>query len=443
MQSQIAIPLSDMEKLLWFRHSSQHPNLIFCRLSCSGSVDRDKFEEAVEIAFSRHPMMRSKLDTQSWQWVRTDIQPVEWHDREFDPDNPPGRPIELTETNGLRIDVCDAGKGRVEIIFQVHHATADAVGSLIAAVDLLLIYQNLCTGQPASHKLRPLDDQQLLKRNKIGMFSKGWIRRLPAQWIPFYGLLKFKLGRIARLTDLPDDSLPLPASFPSCMARKLDVDLYARLKNLALQSGATVNEWILAAVFQSVGEWQARHGFNKQRNKLRVLIPINRREFPDRRCSACNKISLIQLDRKVEELNDTRNLIWGINYELGIIRKFKFDRFPNLVLRLMNCVPGLISRSAASRKNRATTYFTNLGSALDRVKLPKVGGKLQSGDLIVDQIQYIAPHYKDMPVSFVFYGYNGQFEITMHYDSRVLSKELAAELADGLIETINHMASQQ
>lgn len=444
------MPLSDSERLHWYRDSRRYPNVIFCHLKFSGKPDCELLESALVHILRRHPMYNVRLvqsktrDRFHWEQANLNEPTIVWHRKKFDPATYQATPIDLKTSRALSSDafVCEE-ENQVDFIFQIHHAAVDGLSGLQSVGDLFIIYDNLVNGRPANTGLRRLDWEQLLKRNRIGLFHKGWIRRLPFQWIPFYGAAKFTMARVEPLLareELADE--PLPDNFPTFITRNISDLAMKDLSDLAEKEGCTRNELIISALFKAVREWKTKNEIPGENKKLRVVIPINIREIGDRRCPACNRVTFIQLDRKTKEMSNILNLARGISSELGIIRRMRFDRFPNVVLRGMSWVPGLFKRIGEQRKCRATVVFTNLGHPFDRVRLPREGNKLRSGNMVLEQVEPAAAYYDQIPATILLSSYAEQYSLILHYDSRELSKELAQKLIDELLAQINGLVGQ-
>ena len=187
-----------MEQLHLLRGGNS-PNVIIMRLGFEGEIQRELFEKAIELAGTRHDLLRATLtgDKSNARWVEPPSPvKVKWIDAKFDLDSYSTIPV--TANDHVSHEVFVYGNS-IEFISQYHHAKADGLGGLQATSDALIVYNNLVNKLPFDTNLRKAKPELILSRDKIGLFQKGWLKRLPVQWIPVYGAIKFGLARISHL----------------------------------------------------------------------------------------------------------------------------------------------------------------------------------------------------------------------------------------------------
>ena len=359
-----------MERLHLLRHKEEYPNAIFAHLSFVGSIDRPLFQQAFDFMVARHEMAVASLCAQAKWWQRPEDGSAEqsvlvWHDRDFDLQPYETQPVSLTVGEGFRCEVF-VGENKVDLVTQIHHAKVDGLGALQGIRDVLCAYNNLVANQPIDHGFRRLDPESFKNRHRIGLFQKGWWKRLPIQWIPVYGAIKFGMARVSHLLGetTPTASQQPLVQFPSFLQEKLDQATYAKLR----VGDASVNENLLAALFLAVDRFQKESGIKRGKDKLRIVVPISIRDRADLRGSACNRMAFVQLDRTDRDLQDPAGLIWGINYELGIINRFNFEKAVLVTMKLMSLIPGFLYWRLSRRKCKATTLLTNLVRSVSKLE---------------------------------------------------------------------------
>jgi hypothetical protein len=203
------------------------------------------------------------------------------------------------------------------------------------------------------------------------------------------------------------------------------------LKQAARESSATVNEKVLEAVFLAIHELRKRHGWHREREWLRLVIPVNIRDFADRRLPASNRATIVQLDRTDRDFADPGGLLWGIHYELDNIRKWNLEKTFLLILKGMSLVPGWIRRAARRPVCRATSVVTNLGAPLDRIGLSKDDkGRLIVGNLVVEDLDLVVPLRPGTPLGFAVAQYGRRQKINLHFDPSRVDLSIAEELLD-------------
>ena len=431
--------LSDMERLHLARDSARAPNVIFCFLAFEGAVDPVALRAAIEVLGKRHPLIGAQVSDNGKVWVgRADIwYTLVCHQGPFVEHEFRGRGCDLRADQNVHFDLF-VDHGRSYLMVEIHHSQVDGVGGLQAVADLLLAYHNLVLNRPPTEDMRLLDPGALKRRNRLGLFSKGFVGRLPYQWMPVFGAIKFGMARISPLKkQLKTSAVTASGNFPSVVHRKISADTQALLAAKAEERSVTINDVLLAGLFRGVNHWQQAHNVHRGKNEsTRVLVPVNLRDISDRRCGACNRMAFVQLDRKGKVLNDPNGLIWSVNYEFGIVRRFRFEKTTAIVLRLMALIPGFLERNIARPKCRATTLLSNVGAPFKRLKLPRKKGKLLVGNHLLTDVRLIAPYYELTPAVFLYSQYAGQPAITLSYDASVLTVEEAESLFDAFLEAV-------
>ena len=160
------------------------------------------------------------------------------------------------------------------------------------------------------------------------------------------------------------------------------------------------------------------------------------------RGTICNRVALIQLDRADKDVADPEGLVWGINYELGFVSKYKFEKSFAVVLRLMSIVPSFFRWRVKRRSVRATTVLTNLGTPFRKSKLPRQEGALTVGDLKLVDVELIPPIHDLIPTVFLFSTFEETSAITINYDQRVISCPQAERLLEIYFEEISRLVDE-
>ena len=442
-QSNLPSRLTPMEQLHLLRDSDAYPNVIVGRLILEGEIDRELYERALQFVTDRHEMMFARLSSNKKTWQpNPSAEPrseVRWHESEYDQNQHEIEPVRLSSSSGFRCDVF-VGSNNVNLFFQIHHAKADGLGAIQGIRETLQAYDNLCNQRAIDDGLRRLNPERFTKRGQIGLFQKGWWRRAFVQWIPVYGTAKFALAKITHL--LPDwkvDERPAPLkNYLTYIRRKFE----PRVMELLRTGGRSANDRLLAGLFLTVDRFQNEINQDRGTKKIRIIVPINIRERSDLRGTLCNRTALIQLDRGEKDFADTQGLIWGINYELGIVGKFKFEKSFAIALRLMSTVPSFFRWRVKRRSIGATTLLTNLGNPFRNLKLPRHEGSHTAGNMKLVDVELIPPVDDLLPAVFLFSTHEGVPAITINYDQRVISAQQAERLMEIYLEEIRRIVDE-
>ncbi len=415
------------------------PNVISCELTVSGPFDLDAAMQAARQIAPRQPMACARLEKGHWgrrYWVADNqsIEQLRWETMDEAASDSP-RSVDLWHGPAIRLLMQSNGE-TTRLSFRIPHAAVDGVGGLQCLVEWLIAYHQVITGAERP-RLRQLDVGQLARRNHLRLLSREFIAKLWIQPIAMLGASKFLLREVTSLSNAQGDEQPLDASRDfQYLSRDISPDALRRLQQDARSAGATVNEFLVRSVFLGIHGFLKAAGRHQEGQWLRLMIPINIRDYADRRMPAANRASIVQLDRTDRDFADPDGMIWGLNYELGNIRKWNLEKTFLLIVRCMSVVPGLIRRSTRKKICRATSVLTNLGSPLDRVKLPRRDGKLVAGNLIIEDIDLIVPLRPLTAVGFAAVRYAGQQKLTLHYDPIQMSGEQAKQLMDFVVDEL-------
>ncbi len=426
------LPATSIEKYHLIDDRPSNPNVIGGNLTFSGQIDWEVANLAAEQTLRRHPLLCAHLERGRfgrWYWVADEksFERVTWEMAE------PGARIESPQVvdprqRPLRLIVWKKGDQTV-VGFRLHHAAVDGLAAFQALTDWLIAYHRIQT-QSDRPKLRQLDPGRLRARNHLRLLSRKFLFKLWIQPIAMLGASKFIFRKVENIADFPGEpNRPADEEF-QLITRELSGEALDNLQRQAEAARATVNELLIRSVFLGLHQFRRQSGKHTPGEWLRLMIPINIRDYSDRRLPAANRASIVQLDRTDRDFADPEGLIWTFNYELGNIRKWNLEKTFLLLVRCMSLFPGLLRRSARKQVCRATSVLTNLGAPMDRVKLPRNQGKIVAGNLTLDDFDLIVPLRPLTPVGFAALRYAGVQRLGMHFDPRQISRENANQLID-------------
>lgn len=427
-QSSQWLPLSSVEQYHLADDSRRFPNVISCDLLVTGKPDSAQALAALRSTTARHLMTCARLESRGWRkpaW-HIDTQFADGHRIIEGPTE--SRFIDLRSSPPGQMIVTDEGD-RTRLSFRVHHAAIDGAGGLQVVSDWMQAYHRLIhgTAQPRS---RTVDQSLLQKRNNLGLFKRQFLSRLWIQPIAMMGAFKFLLRKVTTVAPLDDSPDGTDEPSPTVQLNiELDALRYGRLREVAAKNRATINELVLHAIFRSIHQLRKERKWHSDGEWIRLVIPMNIRDFADRRMAAANRATVVQLDRTDRDFSDDAGLLWGINYELGNIRRWNLEKTFLLILKWMSIVPGTIQRSVRRPVCRATSVVTNLGTPLERVKLPTdEQGRLMVGDLLVEDVELTVPLRPLTPLGFAVMRYGNRQKINLHFDSGLVPVDVAEQL---------------
>lgn len=451
------LSLTAFERLQFWETQGGFPNQIVAVLDFTGPLQRDSLREAVALVLPRHPLLYSRLqcrgatprafvcpsasaievdDYLEWQAQEADWQPS---DAVVVPDIHPALGPGFRLTLQFNATYC-------RWIMQTHHGVCDGVGGLQAIRELLQTYHWLSGDQTTDSPLRPLSPERLLRRGRgYGPAVGRWWQRLarwPLKSVGLFGASKFLWRRPVSVTAnaVPDSGsvAPTPAQqvpgSPTTGAEletvcwvegALSASQSRRVRDQARDLGVTVNSWVLAHWLVALDLLRRQQAVAQERDWYRLIIPTNERTAGDVALSACNQVSMVYVDRRPREMEYIDGLAKGIDFEMSVIRRYGLTGTFVLAIRLLAWVPGLLRWYARRPSCWATSYVTNLGPILDRLRVGQAGEQARVGDLVMQQIRLLPPLRPGLPAALAVHYYAGQLRFTLHYQPRGLSPEQA------------------
>jgi len=441
-----------MEKFHLAADSAEFPNTIFCRIRFSGEIDESIARVAAKRMLKRHLLILKTVGG-SGKWERSADASPETLDADLDrmltwtycdgqaPVNEdsfaPRLPTEFDDAvvpqvninaeHGLRAWVY-IGSGHTTILTGIHHAAGDGGGGIQLLSDFFQVYDNLCSDRPWDFGLRKLDDSLLKQRGRIGVFSWNYLKHLWKQPIALFGMAKFMLRRF-RVFESGLETITPTTNFPGIAGRWLNESDSANVQFYADQQNVRVNSVAMAAVFNACQKWLVRDGDSESTDWIRMVLPISYRAKSDLRLPVTNKATIVQVDRNKAQMRNAKTFLNYLNREIDIVIGWQFDKIFLIVIGLLAMIPGRLKRAAESTTARGTIVFTNLGEPF---RLKKVKKRNWAGQLQWVDFDFVGPIRPGMPVNFTLQRHQRRYRLSLHYDRRVLSEELAEEFLSSI-----------
>jgi len=470
------VPLTSIEQFHLHDSSKEFPNAITGRFHFTGTIDKDIAQAAWRIMLERQRIgmwpiektvrgMAYKPDLASeassneivdstFHWQEVADWPAQESELKLEGASSAGIPyLDMIDGSGFGI-WCLVGKEKATLLLSVHHAYTDGPGGVIIIRDWLTIYHNLKNGKPADKGLGRLDFKKWRTRNRLGLLSWAYVKKLPLQLIAVFGAAKFVFRKFRyfgatnsgnQISEIKKSSKPSDnpgATFPGIAGRWIDETLVSSLDQKATEYGVRLNSLLMVKLIRSVDGWQkvsqsANEGTVQACDSpwIRVILPISIRGLSDRHLPAANKATIVQIDRKKSETEDERQASRMLDREIKIIVGFMLDRIFLIAVRLCSVSPWLLGRLARNAKPRGTVIFTNLGAPLRKTR----ACDFQTvGDLNLVDFDLCGPIRSGTPVNVAFQRHEDRARITLHYDRRIFSAETVNEFLASFIEELSH-----
>ncbi|MGB6044507.1 MAG: hypothetical protein WBF93_15215 [Pirellulales bacterium] len=429
------LPLAPFEEYMLVDDRPAHPMSFFLRLRFDGLLQHDRLNDAFHSGVSRHPLLASNVRRPSanrFEWVPEDFQSLQvvWRTTE----NVEVGAIDLEREYGVRI-IGAEDQGQTELLLQFHHSCCDAMGACQFIHDLLVAYHR-GDRPPAAIPVEQVAFELLLRRAKFGIKRvklKGLAHKLA---VGSARARKFLMRRAVPIKPVEKHSAEesLPKNFPTSCTHRFDEPQTEGLVNGARRSGATVNSVLVRDLFLSVGTFRRQRNLGRDKDWLRLVVPVNMRKAGDEQLPAANVVSMVFLDRHPRDCDDRGTLLKSIHDEMTEIKQGRLGLTFLLSLRLRRSLPGAIRRlrkQTAKAVCQGTCVISNLVSPWKDSALCNSDGKLVIDGIILQGVEFLPPvrPYTSAAIGAVTYA--GRLSLALHFDSRVLD----AQEADGILST--------
>lgn len=436
------LPLTCFEEYMMYDDRPSYPMTGIFRLRFSGFLQKDALEAAIQKVFERHPFLRAtidKTDRRCPKWIdhpewRPDVQ---WHSMANAFGFPEAGYVDLTRTPGSRVWVLDRENGH-DLILQVHHCCTDALGMETVFEDLLVYYaMTLSNGRPKT-SLRSLALHRLRDRGTPGLTVVKYLKMIHRQMVGLLGVRQFLMRTPTSLTAgrLAPESMSPAKIFPTPLIHTFDRAQTRRILAAARHLNVTVNHLLVRDLFLAVSAWQKKKGPENKKRWLRFAIPMNLRTAVDIDMPMANSVSMIFLDRQPADFSDPEALLSGIQAEMRRIRHCRLEYTYILSLAASRMLPESYRESVADT-SQTTSCFSNLGTVLDQVPLPRRDGQIKAGNVVLSSVDFVIPVRPHLNAAFCIYTYAGRLRVLMHFDNRALTASQAKVLLQTYVQHIN------
>jgi len=421
------LPITPFERFLYDGEARDYPATFYVELHLEGQFDRSALETALEAAVKRHPLLSCQLSEEgrshSWTPV-AQLPQIVWQGA-TDPVGPPlGRWIDLRQGCGLRAWVREqVGRGDV-LHLQFHHSCTDGLGAGRFIVDLMAVYSRL-TGPPYPKLDVPSPDAAKLKHRwqfRRRSQTTSWQKALNAY--RFHVLAPTPLAAPVR-RPAPSNSLsPVIASY---LFERDETQAFS--SKITLLGNLTINDVAVALLFRAVSSWQQLQGRTSNRQRLRILMPVDFRESTDRLLPAANRIGFSFPTRLIKECHDWGRLLSSLAEEIRFIRRTNLGMDFLGGLSLTDSVPGLLPTLLRSSGCMATTLITNFGQSRRYEQVfPADDGSMIFGNVRLHHIVATPPISRSTSAGFGICITSGRLVLSVQCDPQLFDNQTASEL---------------
>ena len=424
------LPLTSMEQFHLLDDHPEYSNSTFAKFELEGAIDPVLAQQALELAVERHPILNARIQSKGrkrwWVWVPDFRLTADWN-RQAE-DHGPSRAFDMDQEPGVHV-YAGSSPTSTFVLFHGHHSTCDGLGGIQFTTDWLRIYDNLVRQREPLKGLPALDPKLLKNRNHLRLFSKRYLSHLWKQPIGLFGATKFIFRKIKPLYPSPQNGPVWDGmTQPAIIGQWVDGAETGRLRQQALEQNVTFNSLVMKEFFLCLQQWRTGEMGQAGDDWIRLIVPMSIRDISDRRQTATNRATVVQVDRRGRDFEDPVRLLTGLDREVEIIRHWQLGKIFNLAIRAMAMVPGMLARSSKNQKCRGTAVYTNLSEPVGRLGLPKNGDSVEVGHMRLKSFDYVGPIRRGTPIYVAVQKHLERTRLSMHYDPRIIDAEQARTL---------------
>ena len=432
------LPLTSMEKFHWFDSSDEFVNQIFGRFRFEGLIDPQTADHAAKQTIARHPLLNATItdgrNGLAWNWTPDRTPTIDWQG----PLNVEGLPRLESESSVPWNVVTRAGNDGTELWFYMSHCIGDGLAGIQIISDWMKIYHSQITGDRIKGQFR-LDGDRLRQRNELGIFNWSYLQNLWAQPLGLFGAYKFIFRKSAEVSNENIESGPWKHNQQPCVIGDwIDVESSLKIKSIAQSQNISANSVFVGQLMKTLGRFCEQNNPRHQR-WIRLILPMNIRNFGDRRMTATNRATIVQIDRSRDDF-ERSDYFRQLHREIKVIKDWELGKLFLLAIRLMSWFPPILRNAASSDKSRGTAVVANLGEPFGRSGLPIEEQKMKVGNLRLVDFDFVGPIRHRMPVNFTIQKHLERYRISIHFDPRVMDDMIANELLRSYLTDLSRTA---
>jgi NRPS condensation-like uncharacterized protein len=421
------------EFYFWLEDRPDYPSVFSIRLECRGSLDREAFQRAFQLAIARHPFLSARIERDRHErpiWVAGEPAPIRWTDDSSSANK------ELMASNScarLQAQVSRDGDKTV-LSFAFHHVAVDGMGAFQFITDLMVAYAHGCSGDAGQPPWRPLDRELLRDRDGHRLFNRKIkvvdLIRVARVSLP---LLFRRAAVVSDRGKRPEPGCP-DSSAPDFLVHTLTVHETAKLSRVARKLSVRVHDLLVRDYFIMLVDWN--RNTSESRRPIRVLVPTNLRRKEDYRMPAANVFGYTFLSRRSGDCEHRARLLDSIRSQMAAIKRSKWGLYHEAGLRMFCIWPAVLRWSLNRKWPFATAIFTNLNAGFDHIPLPWRDGRRVAGDLVLETGYGAGPISPETRVSVAVHSYAGRMSISMRCDKQSFDAQQQRALLKAYLDQV-------
>jgi NRPS condensation-like uncharacterized protein len=412
-----------------------------------GEVSTEVTHKALDQALNCYPKCKCILvndypSCKSWfryRWKLTEcagkdiVQEMQWPNAQcgieevvrYYRDNLASLAIDLSSHIPLKVLLIRTPQ-RTFFCFIMHHAVADGGGSISFIQKFITCYEDIFyQREPDEHQDTRLEDISLPQvKFQWSYFSP----RLLRPYLSYCALFRKEPPVRLYARELPVDTATFVAGVRDLSPLRLE-----KIGTISKQYRATINDYLLAAAFQTAKQWN--QAWPSPSGRVYITVPINLRPPGDRTMS--NILSSVTLSLNHEAIGQKEAMLPLIREQMTALDKNEIARTMLNLSCLLKPLPLALKRFLLKRSFPGfapTLLLSNLGVLSPNPSHKDEQGFHYMGPARIANI-YVIPNAASWPDLLVS-TYNNQIAVTMAVLSSCLSPEAAERFLDSFVENL-------
>jgi hypothetical protein len=414
----LPLSLTPLEKFFLADVRPTHPMTFWIYLELSGVVEAEQLEAAYSAALRRHPLLHAYVrpgrkgrlywtaaddSATRMTWLAAD-EPIEFVNDEG---------IDLALETGLRLWI-ERGPERTRLSLEFHHACCDGTGAYRFIGDLLALYGQDFAETAELTALEPCEPSRL--RSRLALQVDLWPTRR------YLALVKRGLAQLTALvrhrpSPLRGRRKPLSSmpGRPEVISTGLSQADSQALRRIAISSGATLNDLLIAALFHTLAAWIDQVGNSNAKSFARVMMPVDLRSEDDREMPAASLTSYTFLTHRLGECRDRMKILRAVSNDTAVIKRTAAAKVFADAVAIAGSVPKLLPLVLTAPMSLASAVLSNAGDPSRRftATLPRRNGLIVSGNLVLKEITGVPPLRPRTNATFSVSGYGKRLVVSL------------------------------
>lgn len=433
--------LTPFERYMFEDDCDRYPMEFLLRLQLQEPLCLQCLQSTLKKLQDRHPLyfatIRRSIRGLCWKLGTTSPRLTQ-HQAGAGPQKIKDLATDLRKDSGLQLSL-SRSEHQCEVWLRVHHCCSDARGALDFLADAMGLYR--CHHSPVERLRAESDERDSECGHEASEITEPVSRRRTGFSQNYLGYLDPTSGRCRRLfgyyasrprSIVKGKQAPPVATASQGLAfatRRFDFDSDEwRMSRQSEVNSPSFNDGVLASAFNALNNHvDLPIGF--MRNVIRIAVPVDQRRSHGATDMACNRCSMVFVDRDAGQIADDRLLLESVTNEMQEVRRQQLCTVLHDFLRLMNCIPwGIRAAIAVNQSHPVTSVVSNLGELCPSLRrsLPEARGhgRLPFGA----ELDFLVPLRRGTRATFGVVTFARKVQMCLTYDPQFISLSRAEDI---------------